>query len=45
LRTAVTQIPGKAQLLLLEGLGHDLGKGTTQVVSRIAEEWTKFVAF
>ncbi len=44
IKTAISLIPGKCKLILLDGLGHDLGKGKPEVVSRIAEEFNKFVS-
>ena len=43
-KESIALIPGKSQLVLLDGLGHDLGKGNAKVVVRIAEEFARFVA-
>lgn len=43
MRTAVALIPAKTKMIFLDGLGHDLGKGKTDVVSRIAEEFGGFM--
>ena len=44
MKTATALIPAKTKLLFLEGVGHDLGKGKTEIVSRIAEEFKRFAA-
>jgi predicted alpha/beta-hydrolase family hydrolase len=44
IKAAISLIPGKCKLISLDGLGHDLGKGGPEVVSRIAEEFNKFVS-
>jgi predicted alpha/beta-hydrolase family hydrolase len=42
MRTAVAHITAPAELLVFDRLGHDLGKGKADVVSRIAEEFNRF---
>ncbi len=44
MRKAIALIPGKTQLLLLDGLGHDLGKGNAKIAARIADEFARFVS-
>jgi predicted alpha/beta-hydrolase family hydrolase len=44
MKTAIALIPANSKLMTLDGLGHDLGKGKMELVSRIAEEFGRFVA-
>ncbi|MFL6450612.1 MAG: alpha/beta family hydrolase [Bryobacteraceae bacterium] len=41
MRTAIGLIPAQTQLISLDGLGHDLGKGKMEVGSRIAEDFDR----
>lgn len=43
IKAAVSQIRSKVQVLYLNGLGHDLGKGKREVVDRVSEEFRRFV--
>lgn len=43
-RKALALIPGKTQLLVLDSLGHDLGKGSTEVVAAISDKFAGFVS-
>jgi len=40
--SAVELIPVKKELVLLDRLGHDLGRGSSSVVSRIRDRFTEF---
>jgi len=42
--TAIELIPVKKQLVLLDRLGHDLGRGSSSVVLRIRDRLTEFAA-
>lgn len=44
MREAAALIPGKSQLVLLDGLGHDLGKGNASTGAKIADEFAGFVS-
>ena len=42
--SAIELIPVKKELLLLDGFGHDLGKGSAGAVARIADKFSQFVS-
>lgn len=44
MREAIALIPGSSQLVVLDRLGHDLGKGNPKIVARIADEFAGFVS-
>ena len=44
MRAAIALIPANSKLTVLNGLGHDLGKGKMEIVSTIAKEFDGFVS-
>jgi hypothetical protein len=42
--TAIELIPAKRELVVLDGLGHDLGGGRTGPVTRTVEKFTEFIS-
>jgi predicted alpha/beta-hydrolase family hydrolase len=42
--TAIELIPAKRELVVLDGLGHDLGGGRTGPITRTVEKFTEFIS-